>query len=90
MGLVLTLRLYLQHNSIECQYAAWRHYLIFMLNAVMLNVILLNVIMLNVVMPNVVMLNVVILNVVMMNVVAPSKKVGFKDLVEALPANIQL
>jgi hypothetical protein len=25
-----------------------------------------------------------------MNVVAPSKKVGFKDLVEALPANIQL
>ncbi len=67
MGLVTTLSIDIQHNSIECHYAECRDYL-----NVMLNVVMLNVVMLNVVMLNIVMLSVVRQNVVMLSVMAPS------------------
>jgi hypothetical protein len=64
MGLVMTLNIDIQHNSIECQYAECRYaechdYLNVMLNVIMLSVVRLNVVMLNVVRLNVAMLSVI-------------------------------
>ncbi len=69
MGLVMTLSIDIQHNSIECHYAEClyddcRDYLNVMLSFIMLNVVMLNVVMLNVVMMSVIRLNVVRLSVV--------------------------
>ncbi len=71
MGLVTTLNIDIQHNSIEyyyaeCHYAQCRNYLNAMLSVVMQNVVMLSVIRLNVV-----ILSVVRLNVVMLSVAAP-------------------
>ena len=55
VGLVTTLRIDIQHNSIECHYAECQDYL----NVVRLNVLRLNVVMLSVIRLNVVMLSVV-------------------------------
>ncbi len=54
MGLVTTLSLDIQHNSIECHYAECRDCLNVMLNVIMLNVVMLSVTMLNLIMLNVV------------------------------------
>ncbi len=66
MGLVPTLSIDIQHNSIECHYPECRDYLNVMLSAIMLSAIILSAIMLNVV-----MLSVVRMNVVMLSVIAP-------------------
>jgi hypothetical protein len=44
MGLVMTLSIDIQHNSIECHYALCRDYLNVMLSVVRLNVIILSVV----------------------------------------------
>jgi len=54
MGLVKTLSIDIQHNSIECHYPECRDYLNVILSVVMLNVIMLSVDRLNVVMLSVV------------------------------------
>jgi hypothetical protein len=54
MGLVSTLSIDIQHNSIECHYAECLDYLNVMQSVIMLNVIMLSVIRLNVVMLSVV------------------------------------
>jgi hypothetical protein len=51
MGLVTTLSIDIDHNSIECHYAECRDYLNVMLVVIMLNVVMLNVVMLSVVVP---------------------------------------
>jgi hypothetical protein len=51
MGIVTTLRIDIQHNSIECHYAECRDYLNVIVSVVMLSVIRLNVVMLSVVAP---------------------------------------
>ncbi len=69
MGLVTTLSIDIQHNSIECHYAECRDYLNVMLSVIRLKVVMLSVIRLKVVMLNVVMLSVVMLSIVRLNVV---------------------
>jgi hypothetical protein len=49
MGLIMTLSIDIQPNSIQCHYAQCRDYLNVMLSVVMLNVIMLNVVMLSII-----------------------------------------
>ncbi len=54
MGLVTTLSIGTQHNSIECHYAECRDFLNAMMDVVMLNVVMLSVVWMNVIMLSVV------------------------------------
>jgi hypothetical protein len=85
MGLVTTLSIDIQHNTIEChyakccRYAECRDYLNVMLSVVMLIVVMLNIVMLNVIMLSVDGLNAIFLSVVVPNQLTQKTKITLRS-----------